>query len=87
MTQVARYQIPEGLLFKTEKEGQGYISNKIQEELYEKFKRIDFYDLKHRDMVKIFEFFIGDYKTIVELQHYLNDIVGFNPYIPEEVEE
>lgn len=84
MRQVNKYEIPDGTLFNSEKEAQEYLADKIQSKLHEGFKKIEFWDLKHRDLIKIFEFFVGDYDTIVKLQTYLNNTIGFAPYVPEE---
>lgn len=87
MKAVTRYQINSGELFPTEKEAKDFIVNKACEDLNEVLKKVQFSDMKFRDLVTIIETLTGDYATLRKAQLYLNNLLGSPDELEEETKE
>lgn len=75
--EVTRYKTLDDNLFKTEKDAETHIIDGVCTEVNELFKaNVKTYDLKHRDLVAIFEGLFGDIDKIVALKNILRKYSG-----------
>jgi hypothetical protein len=68
---VEKYVTNDNTYFDTEAEAEAYIVDRACSELNEKFKKMETYDLKHRDLCTIISGLYGSYERLVETRDFL----------------